>query len=216
MKRVADITLPLGPDTPIYPGDPALRVALLKSMADGDDMTASSFEMGCHVGTHVDLPSHFLEAGRTLGDYPISAFVGQAVVLELSDVDERINLERLSSEVIPKNRHVLIKTRNSELLSDPQFYEGYVFVEPEAVSHILDQNALSIGIDYYSLDPSDSTSYPAHSLCAKNGAPVFVCLDLRDILPGEYWFAGLPLRINQLEGCPVRAILWDYNAVDDV
>ena len=35
----------------------------------------------------------------------------------------------------------------------------------------------------------------------------FVCLDLRKVAPGNYFFFGFPLNIPGAEACPIRAIL---------
>lgn len=208
MMDVIDITLPLGPDTPVFPGDPVPSVELLSNIAKGDALTASKLELAAHVGTHVDLPAHFVKDGRVLRDYPISRFLGPAWVLDLSDLEDSIRQARLKEEEIPEQRHLLLKTRNSALLQDPRFHEDYVHLAEDAAHHLLAHRPLSIGFDYYSLDPTDSTSFTAHRLCAEADLPVFVCLDLRQVRAGPCWFAGLPLHVPQLEGAPVRAVVW--------
>ena len=209
MKHVTGLTIPLGPSTPIYPGDPIPEIDLLSSLDNGDIVTASKINLGVHIGTHVDLPAHFLTDAQTLGAYPIDAFVGSAGVLDLTDVERSICLSRLQKETILENQHILLKTKNSNKLQQPEFFEDYVFIEPDATQFLLDKNPLSLGIDYYSLDPSDSEQFPSHKLCARRGVPVFVCLDLSQTEASvNYQFAGLPLNFPALEGVPVRAIVW--------
>lgn len=208
MKDVIDLTLPLGPGLPLYPGDPPPEAERLSSLSDGDLVTASSFRMGAHVGTHVDLPAHFVEGGKTLGGYPVAAFLGPATVLDLTDLRRAIDADRLARETLPKDRHILLKTRNSSFLRNPGFTDDFVFLERDAAARILARKPRSIGIDYYSLDPAGTRTFPSHRLCAEQGLPVFVCLDLGRAAPGAYQFAGLPLNYPALEGVPVRAILW--------
>ncbi|MFC4352004.1 cyclase family protein [Fodinicurvata halophila] len=208
MKNVIDITLPLCPDVPVFPGDPSPTVELLSSIAQGDRLTASKLELAAHVGTHVDLPAHFVKDGKILGDYAVERFLGPAWVLDLSDVQTEIRPDRLAGEAIPEKRHLLLKTRNSPLLQDPKFREDYVHLAEDAARYLLAHRPLSIGFDYYSLDPADSTSFAAHRQCAEADLPVFVCLALRHVPAGDCWFAGLPLQVPQLEGAPVRAIIW--------
>jgi kynurenine formamidase len=128
--------------------------------------------------------------------------------LDLGDVLSVITRERLQTEEIPSDRHVLIKTRNSTLLRKPDFHHDYVYLDPPAVEYLLRRNPRSIGFDYYSLDPSSSETFPAHRLCAEAGLPVFVCLDLTRVEAGPWWFCGLPPAIPDVEGAPVRAIVW--------
>lgn len=208
MRDIIDLTLPLGADTPLYPGDPAPATRLLSSIARGDPVTASQVEMGVHTGTHVDFPAHFLAEGKTAADYSVKAFTGRAAVLDLTDVAQAVSRARLQRETIPAAQHILLKTRNSVFVRDPGFVEDYVFLEPDAARYLLGLKPRSLGIDYYSLDPADSENFPAHRLCAESGLPVFVCLDLSQTGAGSYGFAGLPLHMPALEGLPVRAIVW--------
>lgn len=208
MKNIIDITIPLGPDTPLYPGDPQPELELLNCISEGDALTASKLHLASHVGTHVDLPAHFVENGATLGDYTVDRFVGPGWVLDLSDVSKSICVDRLAKEKIPEQRHLILRTRNSRLLQESNFVDDYVYLEEDAASWLLETNPLSIGIDYYSLDPVDSVAFKAHRRCAEVGIPVFVCLDLRKLGAGACWFAGLPVSFPALEGAPVRAIVW--------
>ena len=209
MNKLIDLTLPLGPEVPVYPGDPVPEVRELSALSKGEAVTVSALEMGVHTGTHVDLPAHFIDDGKTLGDYPVESFVGPACVLDLTDVRRSIDGKRLAREAIPEDRHLLLKTRNSAFVRKPQFYRDYVFLESEAATYLLERKPRSIGLDYYSLDPVDSSTFPAHRLCAEQDLPVFVCLDLTAATPGYYYFAGLPLNVPSLEGAPVRAVLWE-------
>lgn len=208
MGDIIDLTVPIGPDMAVYPGDPRPERRLVSDLAKGDPVTASVITLGAHIGTHVDLPAHFIRGGRTLGDYPIDAFIGPAHVLDLTDVACAVDEDRIAREAIPEDRHLLLKTRNSSFVRDAAFREDYVFLDPAATVHLLATRPRSIGIDYYSLDPTGSETLPSHRLCAEQGVPVFVCLDLRLAAPGAYWFAGSPLNHPELEGAPVRAWLW--------
>ena len=208
MRQLIDITMALGPRTPLYPGDPAPRAELLTSIAAGDALTASLLHLPVHAGTHVDLPAHFIADGQALGDYPIERFVGPAWVLDLSDVETAITRQRLAAETIPGERHILVKTGNSRRLAEPCFCPDYVHFVPDAIEHLLRLRPSSLGFDYYSLDAPDAAAFPAHRRCAEAGLPVFVCLDLTRCPAGSCWFAGLPLAMPTLEGAPVRAIVW--------
>lgn len=208
MKQLVDITVRLGPETPLFPGDPAPRIERLSSIASGDPLTASLLHLPAHAGTHVDLPAHFIQGGRLLGDYTAEDFVGPGWVLDLSDVQSVVTRERLEREKIPPGHHVLVKTRNSALLRKSEFQHDTVHLDPPAVEYLLRAHPRTIGFDYYSLDPSESDSFPAHRLCAEAGLPVFVCLDLSRVEAGPWWFCGLPPAIPDLEGAPVRAIVW--------
>src|SRR5579884_2865823 len=81
--RIIDITAPLGPRTPVYPGDPAIVVAPL-STADGVDRFAlSRLTLGTHAGTHVDPPSHLFSGGATVDNLPLDVLIGPAQLVDL-------------------------------------------------------------------------------------------------------------------------------------
>ena len=42
----------------------------MSSIAKGDQANAHKLSFNTHAGTHVDLPKHFDDMGRTLSDYP--------------------------------------------------------------------------------------------------------------------------------------------------
>jgi arylformamidase len=191
----------------LYPGDSAPTLQRVSSIAEGAMLTASKVELGCHVGTHADAPAHFLADGLTLDELGFQHFCGPAVVLDLPGRD-RITQADLAGLAIPRGRHVLIRTRNSEALHRRAFDPAYCFVTPGAVRDLLDRQPLSIGFDYYSLDPLSEESFPAHLEVARFGIPVFVCLDLTNVSAGEYNFIALPLKLSNLEGFPVRAVLF--------
>lgn len=57
---IIDISLPIGPDTPVWPGDPPVIVEPVARVRDGDPADVSRLTLGTHTGTHVDPPAHFL------------------------------------------------------------------------------------------------------------------------------------------------------------
>ena len=205
--RIFDVTVPLGASTPLFPGDPPIVFRRMHSLAAGDPLTLSEVCLGSHAGTHVDAPSHFIDGAKCLGDYPVDAFLGPASVLACEKV-KVVDLELIAGTSIPKRHHVLIKTANSEFVDEQQFHPEYVSIEPEVAHFLVEEcECLSVGVDYYSLDPYDSTTYPAHKILARAGILAFVCLNLRSVEPGLYDFYALPPRFENLEAAPVRAVL---------
>ena len=203
---VHDITLALDEDVLLYPGDSPPHVRRLCSLEDGATVTASEFSMQCHVGTHVDAPAHFILGGKNVSDYPIAAFLGPAMVVNVSDA-RVVTATELRGQGIPRNQHVLLKTQNSKRLGERKFDADHVYLARDAAEYLLSLNPLSVGFDYYSVDQSGGAELPIHRLFAKEQLLVYVCLDLRSVPAGAYTFCGLPLRLQNVEGSPVRAIL---------
>src|SRR5947209_455004 len=61
---IIDISRPVGPDTPVWPGDPPVAVEPVARVEDGDPAAVSRLTLGTHTGTHVDPPAHFLPGAR--------------------------------------------------------------------------------------------------------------------------------------------------------
>ena len=202
-----DLTLTISPTTLTYPGDPSPAITRTMDLSQGDSVTASHLSLHCHVGTHVDAPAHFIAEGATLEELPMECFYGPAVVINLEG-KAVIAVSDLVAHDLPDSHHILIKTDNSRLLQRAQFSESFCVISPDAGRYLLSKTPRSIGFDYYSLDPHQTTAtFPTHQLLARSNIPAFVCLDLSDLGPGRFTFSGFPLRLGKVEASPVRAIL---------
>ena len=80
--RVVDFTQPLGPDTPVLPGDPAVTLTPAATHAS-DGYAVTGICLGSHSGTHIDAPRHFFPDGPALSDFPVERFIGEGVILDL-------------------------------------------------------------------------------------------------------------------------------------
>ncbi|MEC4674798.1 MAG: cyclase family protein [Nitrospirota bacterium] len=206
-KLLYDITVPLSSGTVCFPGDLPPSITRQSDVVNGDSLTASYLKIGCHVGTHIDAPCHFLAGGLTVDALPLETFYGPAEVVDCRN-QMVITAAYLQSLSIPPARHILLQTDNSALLHQPSFHENYTVMSPEGASYLCTLCPLSIGFDYYCLDPlASDKGFPAHMIFATAGISVFVCLDLLNIQEGQYLFAGFPLRLEGAEGSPVRALL---------
>jgi len=83
--KIYDISLPISPDLPVWPGDPAVVLEKTLDMDKGADANVSRLETGVHVGTHVDAPHHFLNDGRTVENLALDVLTGPAFVLHMDD-----------------------------------------------------------------------------------------------------------------------------------
>jgi arylformamidase len=57
------------------------------------------------------------------------------------------------------------------------------------------------------VDPPDAEDLPAHRTLLSNGVAVLENLALEAVEEGEYRLVALPLRFDDLDASPVRAIL---------
>jgi len=209
IQKLYDLTLPLTADVPLYPGDSAPQRRRTTSIAEGAALNSSQLEIGCHVGTHLDVPLHFVDGGADVEAYRPDQLMGPAQVVDFAAAPQ-ISAESLRQVTLEESRHLLLKTRNSRLLGESAFRDDYVSLTPDAAEVLLAARPRSIGFDYYSLDPLDASGYPVHRRLAREGVPVCVCLDLRGVPAGQYFYVCLPLRLPGADGSPVRAVLFNW------
>jgi len=205
-----DVTLPISPCLPVWPGDVAPALEIAASISSGDPYNSTLIRMGSHTGTHVDAPSHFLAKGATVDQLPLEVLVGEAWVAELPVVAPLVTRGVLESAGIPRGtRRLLLKTANSDLWarSPCSFTPDYVALGPDAAEWIADRGIELLGIDYLSVDPPPSTDFTAHRILLNRGVVVVEGLDLRWIPQGRYKLCCLPLRIVGAEGAPARVVL---------
>jgi arylformamidase len=113
-----DITLTISPELPVWPGDSPFVIERVETIEGGANANVSVVTMGVHTGTHVDAPDHFLNDGVMVDQLPLEVLVGRAYVLFLPDVDviDAAILEK--SDIPPRTRRILFKTRNSYYWSE--------------------------------------------------------------------------------------------------
>ena len=80
---VVDLTLPLGPDTLMWPGELAPTAQVIETVKhDGNYGRRVQFYE--HSGTHVDAPNHFVDGGKAVTDLPLQTLISPAIVIDAS------------------------------------------------------------------------------------------------------------------------------------
>lgn len=200
--RTIDLSHPLAGGTPSYPGDPPFVLAQDKAYP-ADGYNCSSFCVSCHTGTHVDVPRHFFDRPETVADFPLEAFAGPGVLLDVrgeGPIDVRPEYRQ---RVFPGSV-VLLYTG-----WDRVFGQAGYFSEHPAVTEALARLWLERGVAMVGLDmPSpDHMPHPVHKLLLAHNILLLENLTGLSALAGVEAFEVLayPLRLAA-EGSPVRAV----------
>ena len=209
MKEIKDITVAFRPDLPLWPGDPAPIISLMKSQEGGYRCNVTRLDTGVHFGTHLDAPCHFIEGGKSVEELNLNLLVGTCFVGEIFGVME-ITPKHLEALSIPDGtRRLLLKTDNSALWENPnhQFHKEYAALTAKGAQWVIDRGIGLIGIDYLSIQLFADVVSTTHLVLL--GAEVIIVegLDLREIVSGSYNLTCLPMKIAGADGAPVRAIL---------
>jgi arylformamidase len=206
--KIIDISVPLGPCIPVWPGSPEFVLHRYKRLSAGDVCNNSIFECDVHMGTHVDAPAHFLANGDTVEKLSLEVLIGPAVVSYLPKINTITANDLESLTLSPDTRRLLLRTRNSGLWAnqDSGFRKDYVALTPDAAHWMVEKKIALVGIDYLSVAGFDDT-VETHRILLQAGIVVLEGLNLDGVEARTYELICLPLKLVGAEGAPVRAVL---------
>jgi len=202
-----DISVPLRNAMVHWPSDPPVRIERVLNIECGDSHTLSQISIGSHTGTHVDAPLHFIRQGLGVDKMPLDTTLGQARVIEIQD-SESIKPGELVSHHIRRGERILFKTLNSSRgWQTDAFIEDFVFISKEAARFLAERSVRVVGIDYLSVGGYKRDGAEIHQTLLKGDVWIIEGLDLSRVKAGKYDLICLPLKIDQGDGAPARAIL---------
>ena len=209
--RIYDVSVAISEKTPIYEGDPKVKIETANSIARGDAANVSFLHFGAHTATHVDAPNHFIEGTSKVIDLPLDVLIGAARVVELDESVLAITAEHIENADLNGATRVLFKTRNSGFWNnlDEGFRKDFTYFEPEAARSLVGRGIKLVGIDYLSVEKFGAETFGAHTAFLENGVVIIEGLDLREVSSGDYELICLPLKIEggTGDGAPARTVL---------
>jgi arylformamidase len=202
MFKFYDISLPIKEGMIVYPGNPSPEIRQYSSIPEAKT-NESWICLGSHAGSHVDAKKHIRNDGEGSGSLPLDSFYGECHVLDLTGVEKEICKKDLQPFSIQKGDIVLLKTRNS-ILGYRQFQRDFVHVKLDAAEYLVQLGVKTLGFDYLSVKKFGSDD-EVHRVLIEN-LTLFEGLNLSQVLPGKYLFAGFPLKVD-CDGAPARVVL---------
>ncbi len=88
-----DLTHQLNNNITVYP-ETKSPIIEAESTIDKNGYAELKIHTRSHAGTHIDAPCHIIPDARSLDEFPIEQFIGQAIVIDCSK-EESIGLELL-------------------------------------------------------------------------------------------------------------------------
>jgi arylformamidase len=189
-----DVTLPIRPGMPVYPGDPDVTLEAV-ARVEREGYAVARLALGTHTGTHLDPPAHFIPGGATVDEAPLDLLIGRARLVRVPGV-AAIDADVLAREGLVGVERVLFCTTNE-----------HAYLEPAAARALAAGGTRLVGIDALSVDPVGGEDAPAHRELLGRGVWILERLDLAVVPPGEYDFFCLPLKIAGGDGAPARVLL---------
>ena len=207
--KIHDISLPISPDLPVWPGDPPIALTRVERIADGALANVTRLEMGAHTGTHVDAPDHFLDDGRMVTGLDLAVLTGACLVLHLPDEVGLVTAGELARAGLPDGvQRLLLRTRNSQRWArgEPTFQTDFTAISADGAAWLVAHGIRLVGVDYLSVAPY-AAPLDTHRILLQAGVVVVEGLDLSSVPGGQYDLYCLPLKLAGAEGAPARAIL---------
>lgn len=199
--RFIDISHPLNSSTPSYPGDPALRITQEKSLAQ-DGYCLHALSSGLHSGTHVDVPMHLLQDGRTVAEFSLDAFAGQGALLDVRG-EREIGYKPQYERLIQQDSVVLLFTGHDAFYGTDRYYDEHPTITLQLASFFISRHIRMLGFD---MPSPDHAPYIVHKhllahdiLLLENITNLAALLDVP-----SFEVLALPLKI-QAEASFVRA-----------
>ena len=211
-RRVVDLTHPIKPGIPLWPGDPPVQFETMASIP-AEGYLLRRFSMGEHSGTHISTPSALFDQGPGPDSIPPEALIAPAVAIDLRSsssmdpdcvlkVDDIAEWERKHGK-IAAGSIVLLLTGWGRYWDEPERFinlgvDGLMRTPgftSGAVACLLDERgAAGIGIDTHGVDAGTDTGLTATRTALAKGALVLECLNNLDQLPAT----GATLVIGRL------------------
>tara|TARA_B100000989_G_C19524782_1_gene466154 strand:- start:1733 stop:2386 length:654 start_codon:yes stop_codon:yes gene_type:complete len=206
--NIIDISMKLDNNMLSWPGDRHIfRHNYAMKIESGGHANVSRVETSMHTGTHIDAPFHKIKSGKKLNEMPVENFMGFAQVIDLTCINKMIYLDDIKNKLKKNTEIALIKTKNSDLLQVREFQENYTCLNIEAAQYLSEQGLKAVCVDYLSIDKFHAKEPINHNIFLKKNIIIYEAVDLSNVKEGEYFFIGLPIKLNNADGALARALL---------
>ncbi len=204
-RRLWDISPPVFPGAPVFPGDTPYRAEWVARIAPGCPVNVSTLTLSPHTGAHADAPLHYDDGGQPVGRLDLAPYLGPCRVIHAIGCGALVREPHVRHALHGLPPRVLLRTYASmpQQSWDPQL----AGIAPELLEQLADAGVLLVGIDSASVDPADSKTLDAHQVLRRRGLRVLENLLLDEVPEGDYELIALPLKLVQADASPVRAVL---------
>lgn len=189
-----------------YPDDPPVTIdPHTTHESDGYRVTAVIF--GTHTGTHIDAPSHTEPGGDTLSEFPMSRFVFDARMVDVTEFGQG---DAIPPATVPQtDAELLVFQTGWDSRWGTDAYLDHPYLAP-ATARRCATAGYDIAMDTMSPDPtptdSISNGVPAHHELLGSDSLIIENLRGLDRLPKQFELTAFPLALDG-DGAPVRAVV---------
>lgn len=209
--KVIDLTHLMTQDMPLFPGTEPVK---LERMADyeGDGFRETQLTFTSHTGTHMDAPRHVFGDKISLDALPAEQFVGTGLVIDCRSVEEGgiIGMEFVDNvrEAADAADFLLFCTGWDRYWGEDAYFSEYPVISMEVCQYLLDSGKKGVGFDTIGIDAVADGDLPRHRKLLSERDIVIIenLTHLEEVGGSLFRFAALPLKYQEADGAPVRAL----------
>ena len=204
MPQLWDISPPVQPGSPVFPGDAPYQQTWGAMLSGDCPVNVATLTLSPHTGAHADAPLHYSPDGAAVGALDLAPFLGPCRVIHAIGCGPLIEWHHLQHALQGLPPRLLVRTYARQPAGWDAALSAYA---PDTVARLADLGVLLIGIDTASIDPADSKALPSHQVIRQRGLRVLENLVLDAVPEGDYELIALPLKLMAADASPVRAVL---------
>jgi arylformamidase len=204
MKKLWDISPPIAPGSPLFPGDEAYSQRWTARIGPDSPVNLTAITMSPHIGAHADAPLHYADGERAIGEVELTPYLGRCRVIHAIGPPRLIQPEDLAAFAQDLPPRVLVRTCRQ---APTDWSDAFSSFAPETIGWLAARGVKLIGIDSQSVDPADSKTLASHHQLLHHDLRVLENLVLDDVPAGDYELIALPLKLMLACASPVRAVL---------
>ena len=224
-RQIIDLTHPIHPNIPIWPGDPATEFETV-SQIEKNGYFLRKFSMGEHSGTHINAPNSFYTEGASIDTYSPQSLVCPAIAIDIRDqslanpdysltIDDILNWERQHKLIEPGNLVLLYTGWQAKWDDERAFFNRddrgichFPGFGKAATRFLLEERSIAgIGTDTHGVDPGRDQSFAVNKLILEKQRIVLENLANLDLLPAaDFTLAIGIMRLLGGSGSPVSVL----------
>ena len=202
---IIDISQRLSPGMAGFPGDAEYQEYWTFRMGPSCPVNVSRLGMSVHCGTHADAPLHYEGTGAAIAAMPLEPYLGPCRVIDARGPGPLCLPAEIAAKLVDAPPRILLRLVDH---CDPKIWPtGFRALSSGVVELLAARGVLLAGIDTPSVDPETSKDLAAHHACRRADMRILENLVLAHVTPGDYELIALPLKLENLDASPVRAVL---------
>ena len=176
----------------------------------------SRLEIATHIGTHIDAPIHFVPDSWTIDQVPLERVVKKGRIIPLTHVEPFTAVTAdmvlatgvdFDETVIP----VLHTGWTDRAYGTDEFWDDMIYLDTSAAALMVERGVSAVAIDFFPEVPfwrmgrDPAAPGPNHvTLLANKTIIIQMLTNIGAIGDSEFILAGVPLRLEGLDGSPSR------------